>query len=188
MIRTSRMLRATVAIFALTGALLVPSSSQAATLGTYDHLLAPSTTCANQTTTSLAVSTQVAAMHCMTNYARTRSGLKPLTRVSQLDWSATKKAQDIVSCNSFSHTACGRTFDYWIKQSGWRGSRWGENIAWGSDSGGRSTPRSIMRTWLHSDGHRLNILKSGFSQLGVGLVRGPFKGYPAGVWVQHFGG
>jgi uncharacterized protein YkwD len=188
MLRTPRALRAVVVLSAIAGALALPSSSSAATLGTYDYLLAPAATCPNQTSYSTDAATQLAAVHCMTNYARTRSGLKPLARNTTLDWSAAKKSQDIVGCNSFSHTACGRSFDYWIKQSGWRGSRWGENIAWGSDNGSRSTPYQIMRMWIHSDGHRANILKSSYTQLGVGLVRGRFSGYQAGVWTQHFGG
>lgn len=188
MSRTRIAPRATILALVVTCAALLPGQASAATLGTYDYLLAPTTTCANQTSYSLDPATQSTAMHCLTNYARTRSGLKPLTRQSMLDWSAARKAQEIVSCNSFSHTACGRTFAYWIRQSGWTGSRWGENIAWGSDNGNLSAPRSIMRAWLHSDGHRANILKSSYTQLGVGLMRGPFKGYQAGVWVQHFGG
>jgi uncharacterized protein YkwD len=188
MSRTSRALGVLAAVASIVGTTLVPSSAAAATLGTYDYLLAPTTTCANQTSYATTIDTQRTAMHCLVNYARTKSGLKPLARNSKLDWSATKKANDIVSCNSFSHTACGRSFDYWIKQSGWTGSRWGENIAWGSDNGGYSTPRTIMRSWLHSDGHRANILKSTYTQLGVGLVRARFNGYQAGIWVQHFGG
>lgn len=184
----SHALRGLVAALAAACTLALPSTSSAATLGTYDYLLAPTTSCANQTSYTIDVATQRSAMHCLISYARTRSGLKPLTRSALLDSSAQYKAQDIVSCNQFSHTACGRSFDYWIKKVGWTGRRWGENIAWGSDNSSYSTPRTIMRSWLHSDGHRANILNPYYDQAGVGLVRARFSGYQAGIWVQHFGG
>ena len=60
-----------------------------------------------------------------------------------------------------------------IKASGWvpNGS-WsaGENIAWGSGSLG--TPASIVDGWMHSAGHRANILNGAFTQIGIGVAGG----------------
>lgn len=126
-------------------------------------------------------------MRCLVDYARTKSGLGTAAQSASLDTSAQAKAEDILRCQDFSHTACGRAWDYWFKAPGnFRASSWSENIAWGSDSGGRSTPRSIMNGWLNSDGHRRNILSTSFNAKGVGLAQGTFNGYRAGVWVQHF--
>ena len=44
----------------------------------------------------------------------------------------------------------------------------GENLAWGS--GERSTPRSIVRAWMNSAGHRHNILNGRFREIGIGVV------------------
>ena len=52
-----------------------------------------------------------------------------------------------------------------------RGARaWtvGENLAWGS--GTRSTPREIVAAWMHSPGHRANILQRRFREIGIGVV------------------
>ena len=54
----------------------------------------------------------------------------------------------------------------------------GENIA-----AGAPTPESVMDMWMNSDGHRANILSSGFTSLGVGCVYAD-GGY---YWVQCFG-
>ncbi len=40
----------------------------------------------------------------------------------------------------------------------------GENIAYGYDS-----PDSVMTAWMNSSGHRANILRAGFTRLGVGV-------------------
>lgn len=178
----------TLALIAVTTALLLTAGSGSALAHHYDHLLAPSTACANQTNTSASVATQEYAMRCMHNYVRTKKRLPTLSTRSKLMSSAGYKASDIMRCQHFSHTACGREMVYWIKRVGYARGCWGagENIAWGSGSLG--SVRSIMSAWLHSDGHRYNILRSRYRDKGIGLVKGTFKGYRgAQVWVAHFG-
>ena len=51
----------------------------------------------------------------------------------------------------------------------------GENIAKGYRS-----PAAVVRGWMHSKGHRANILSPKFTHLCVGVCRG--------YWVQTFGG
>ena len=46
----------------------------------------------------------------------------------------------------------------------------GENLAWGSYQ--LATPKSIVRSWMHSPGHRANILNADFHEIGVGVVEG----------------
>ena len=87
-----------------------------------------------------------------------------------------RKAADILRCDEFSHEACGREFTYWIERFGYLGGgcwRAGENIAWGTGSVG--SVRAIFRAWLHSSGHRENILGP-FTQLGIGLRVGKLEG------------
>lgn len=127
-------------------------------------------------------------MRCMTNYARSRAGLRRLRDTRSLDTSARRKSGDIIRCRSFSHFACGRDFTYWMKRTGYLpGGCWraGENIAWGS--GAYATVRSIFSAWIHSAGHRENILGRGFGNFGVGLRAGRLRGHNAHVWTQHFG-
>jgi len=128
------------------------------------------------------------SMICLVNHARHKSGLRAYRTNGKLAWSSKRKAGDILRCR-FSHSACGRRFDYWIKRSGYIGRRsWaaGENIAWGSGSLGNV--RSIFIAWMKSPGHRAAILSRSYRDVGVGVTKGTFEGYRgARVWVMHFG-
>ncbi len=124
----------------------------------------------------------------MTNYARQRSGLKRYRVKSKLDRSANSKAADMIRCSAFSHTACNRPFDWWIKKKYVRGQCYwaGENIAWGSQ--GVGGVRDIFKAWMKSPGHRAAILSRQYTDLGIGFRGGKFQGRAeARVWVQHFG-
>lgn len=160
--------------------------ASAAPAGRYDHLIAPPKACPGQLNGRASAAVQTRAMRCLIDYARRRHGLRRTAPSAALDRSARLKAADILRCQQFSHTACGRRWDHWIPRRTIRMRSWSENIAWGSVSGGLSSPRAIMRSWLYSSTHRVNILAPGSNAKGVGLVRGRFSGYPAGVWVQHF--
>lgn len=151
-------------------------------------LLAPVSACPHQTEPRARAGVQLRAMRCMTNYARERRGLGALGDVRALDRAGAGKAGDILRCDEFSHEACGRDFTYWMRRFGYlRGGCWraGENIAWGE--GPLGSVRAIFRAWLHSPGHRENILGP-YAQLGLGFRVGTLEGNPgAHVWVQEFG-
>jgi uncharacterized protein YkwD len=156
----------------------------------YDHLLAPRQTCPGQTNMTLSAKQQRAAMRCMHDYARRKFGRARLAFNSDLFRSATGKSKDILRCDDFSHTACGRPADYWFRRVGYPGDcgGWWENIAWGSVLGNYGSVRTVMSRWLHSDVHRPNILRRSAKELGIGMARGSFHGYhDAEVWVVHFG-
>lgn len=128
------------------------------------------------------------SMVCMVNFARKRSGSTRYAANQKLNWSAKKKAKDIYKCG-FSHGACGRSFDFWIRRSGYLGQGgWstGENIAWGSGSLGNV--RSIFIAWMNSKGHREAILSKDYRDIGASVIRGRFQGNSgARIWVLHFG-
>jgi len=169
-------------------ALAAPSPAPAHASG-LSRLIAPASACPHQTDASDAPAVQRKAMRCMTNYARRHAGRSAYDRSGALGGSAGHKAADILRCDSFSHSACGRDFTFWIRRSGYiRGGCWsaGENIAYGT--GSYATVRSIFSAWIHSAGHRENILSTGFRDLGVGYRVGTLDGARgAHVWVQHFG-
>ncbi|HEX7059408.1 MAG TPA: CAP domain-containing protein [Solirubrobacterales bacterium] len=172
------------ALVALVGAAVAPSAG-AMDLG---DLMAPPSVCPDQNDADAPAAVQEQAMQCMTNFARRSAGQATFVDVDALDRSASEKSSDILRCDSFSHYACGRDFTYWMQRVGYTSARcWraGENIAWGT--GSYATVRSIFKAWLHSPGHRENILGS-YSQLGVGLQVGGLDGRSgAHVWTQHFG-
>ncbi len=149
--------------------------------------LATESVCPGQSSASAPAATQVAAMECLTNFARSSAGLAPFKGSKPLDKAALAKSGDILSCNEFSHEACGREFTYWIGKGGYLKGCWkaGENIAWGT--GSYSTPRSIFESWMESPEHRANILGS-FREIGIGLQAGTLEGNAgAAVWTQDFG-
>jgi uncharacterized protein YkwD len=171
---------------ALLGLLLVAAPVSAAP--PLEQLLAPVEACPNQAEAGQSAPAKERAMRCLTNFARRQVGLRGLAYTPDLGSAADRKAGDILACDEFSHEACGREFDYWMRRSGYVGDgcwRAGENIAWGS--GRLGSVRPIFDAWLHSPGHRENILGA-YSQVGIGLRTGSIDGYPgAAVWVQQFG-
>jgi uncharacterized protein YkwD len=156
----------------------------------YAPLLAPAGTC-GAADEQLALDQQTAelTMLCLTNYVREHSGLAPVALNAALNVAGNAKLQADVSCGVFSHEPCGQPFDtvFSAYTQGASAFQIGENIAWGTGSFG--TPRSIMNAWLHSAGHRENILTPGFKELGVGyLANQAFQGYVgASLWSQQFG-
>lgn len=156
------------------------------------RLLAPKNICRDQSANggARAMAKARRAMACMVNYARRQKRLRAYRVRGPLNWSAGKKSADMIRCNSFSHSACGKSFNYWIYRSGYVRPRraWstGENIAWGN--GRLGNVRSIFNAWMHSPGHRRAILDRQFTDLGIGVARGRMKGSRgARTWALHFG-
>jgi uncharacterized protein YkwD len=157
----------------------------------YDTLLAPPLACPNQRDITLPARTQKRAMRCLHRYARQQAQVPQVSANAELQQAAQAKADDIMSCQQFSHTACGRERFYWPKHGYTPPTPPGcyllaENIAWGSD--GNGSARAVMRAWLHSDQHRRYILRRRYRDIGVGLRHGTFKGKPnSQVWVVILG-
>lgn len=152
------------------------------------RLMASPQACPGQDDPSSPVEEQEQAMRCLTDFARSRAGLRPLGQAAELNRSADEKSTDVLRCDSFSHFACGRDFTYWMQREGYIRRacfRAAENLAWGI--GERASVRSIFQAWLASPGHRGNILGS-YGELGIGLEVGTLAGRrQAHVWTQHFG-
>jgi uncharacterized protein YkwD len=135
----------------------------------------------------------VAATLCLLNEQRTAQHLPALTQSSPLDRAAAGYARAMVDQRFFDHVSpSGSTMLQRIKAAGWvaASGSWtvGENIAWGSGSLG--TPASIVDGWMHSAGHRANILNGSFAEIGIGIAdgapRGGIRG-EAGTYVTDFG-
>jgi uncharacterized protein YkwD len=113
------------------------------------------------------------------NAERAKVGCKPLTMDSRLTTAARKHSADMAARNYFSHTTPeGVTFDKRITAAGYRWSAAAENIA-----KGQRTAAEAMDAWMHSPGHRANILNCGYVNIGIGVVFAGRTGY----WTQDFG-
>ena len=146
--------------------------------------------CANADA-SASSATAVGATLCLLNEQRAAHGLTALTESSVLDRAAEGYAQDMVDGSFFDHVSPGGgTMLQRIKAAGWApAGAWsaGENIAWGS--GSLSTPASIVDGWMHSAGHRANILNGAYGLIGIGIAAGaPQDGVAgdAGTYVTDF--
>jgi uncharacterized protein YkwD len=132
----------------------------------------------------------VAATLCLLNEQRADNGLKALSGSAVLDRAAGDYAADMVKRGFFDHVSPGGgTMLDRIKAAGWvPNGTWsaGENIAWGS--GSLATPASIVDGWMHSAGHRANILTASFTQIGIGIADGaPQSGIRGGgTYVTDF--
>jgi uncharacterized protein YkwD len=136
-----------------------------------------------------------AAIVCLLNYERRRHGLRPLVRVPVLDVASKRKSDDMVARRYFAHVSPdGVTPSAVVAAAGYvvrPGGTTGENLAWGEGDAG--TAASIVDGWMHSPGHRANILRPEFSQIGVGLTLGdpptrrPTR-QPSATYTTEFGG
>lgn len=127
-------------------------------------------------------------MRCLINHARQKHGMDPLRKKPALQRSADHKAADILDCQDFTHTACGRDAFFWFEQVGYLTDCWGagEDLAWGN--GSLATARSTMTRWLHSPAHRRVILTARYESFGVAVRGGTMLGNGgANVWAAHFG-
>jgi uncharacterized protein YkwD len=169
------------------GLLALTFASGADARGFRSGEVAPVEACPNQTTPGLSPQAQAEVMLCMTNFARTVNGLKPMVLNASLGRAAEAKSADILSCDEFSHEACGRAFTFWDQRYGYLKGCWkaAENIAWGT--GTFSTVRSIMTAWLESPEHHANILGP-YKEIGIAFQVGNLEGNEgAAVWTQDFG-
>ncbi len=113
-----------------------------------------------------------AATLCLLNQQRRAHGLRPLHNDTRLQRAASGYSGEMVRLDFFDHTAPdGTTFDRRIVAAGYkRFSALAENIAWGA--GSLATPARIVRDWMHSPGHRRNILDRRLRDIGIGIAPG----------------
>ena len=100
----------------------------------------------------------------LVNSERAAYGLAPLTYSAALSRPAQVRAQEIQSV--FSHTRPnGQSCFSALSEAGIRYTYAGENIAYGQRS-----PQEVMDAWMHSEGHRANILNARVTHIGVGVT------------------
>jgi uncharacterized protein YkwD len=142
-------------------------------------------TTSNPAVASIASANQ--ATLCLINQVRRKHHLRPLKLSKKLSKAARRHSRSMVKHRFFQHG----NYMHRIRKSGYlshaRSWSTGENIAWGS--GFYATPRAIFTLWMHSPGHRANILRRGFREIGIGIHRGaPVRGqHVAATYTTDFG-
>jgi uncharacterized protein YkwD len=119
-----------------------------------------------------------AAVLCLLNGERRDRGLAPLKANARLARAADVQAEDMVKRSYFSHKSPdGRNSTDRIRAAGYMrsGGRWtvGENLAWGTSE--LSSARGLLNAWMNSPGHRANILRPAYREIGVAIAMGTPK-------------
>lgn len=105
--------------------------------------------------------------------------LKPLKMNPKLMDAARKHAENMATQDKLEHVLDEKTPADRVKAAGYKYRACGENIAWNA-----KTPKAVVEGWMNSEGHRENILKPEYSEIGVAVVKNK-KGER--YWVQVFG-
>lgn len=151
------------------------------------------TPCAGATTsvTPATAATASRATLCLVNRERAERGLVPLRRDAALSGAATRHAGQMVRQQFFDHESPdGSTLLTRVRATGYLDGAedysLGENLAWGT--GSLATPQRIVASWMRSPGHRANILRESFREIGLGVAIGNPEGRTGGAtYVHDFG-
>ncbi|MEV0002014.1 CAP domain-containing protein [Micromonospora sp. NPDC050980] len=138
---------------------------------------APSGTGA-RTTSAGRLSAELQQVVDLVNQERAKAGCRALAVSSKLTLAAQRHSQDQADHKKMSHDGSdGSNVGQRLDRAGYAWRAYGENVAWNQQS-----PAAVMDAWMHSEGHRANILNCSFTQIGVGVARsnGPY-------WTQDFG-
>lgn len=135
--------------------------------------------------------TAAKAVACLVNKKRRSHGKRPFNFRRNLARAARSHSKRMQKTDCFDHVCPGERSlpgryeraDYLPCSCSWGAA---ENIAWGAGRNG--TPRKIVKAWMHSHSHRVNILGN-FEDVGVGVRWGsPNKrGAHAGTYTLDFG-
>ena len=126
-----------------------------------------------------------AALLCLVNRKRAAHGLGALAVDRRIQRAAGRHARDMARHDYFAHQrAGGPDLTARLDRAGWRGSAWGETLAYGCGSTG--TPRATLRNWMHSPPHKEIVLSGKYHRAGFGLEDSAPCGEGA-LWVMDVG-
>jgi uncharacterized protein YkwD len=109
------------------------------------------------------------------NHVRANHDLKPMRVVTRLKRAATRHSNSMANHGYFRHElrhdGKWKPFGTWIRWF-WPGPDYpswsaGENLAWGAPGLGA---RKTVTLWMHSPGHRANLLNKDWNRIGVSIV------------------
>jgi len=120
-----------------------------------------------------------------TNLQRQQNGnLPPLIENTRLDEAAAAKANDMFLNQYFEHSSpSGIDPGKLVQNHGYDYIVAGENLILGNFS----SEKEVVQDWMNSPGHRANILNNRYTEIGVAIIKGTYKGETAWIGVQEFG-
>ena len=120
-----------------------------------------------------------------TNLQRQENGNLPaLKENTKLDEAAAAKANDMFLNQYFEHVSpSGIDPGKLVHSYGYEYITAGENLILGNFS----SEKEVVQDWMDSPGHRANILNNRYTEIGVAVVKGTYKGETVWIGVQEFG-
>ncbi len=119
-----------------------------------------------------------------TNFHRQENNVSELSQNTLLDNAATAKVNDMFEKQYFDHIGPdGLDASHWVQEAGYQYIVIGENLALGDFQ----NEKELVDAWMASEGHRENILKPAFTEIGVAAKLGNFQGRQTFLAVQMFG-
>lgn len=104
------------------------------------------------------------------DHTRVAHRLRPLKADPALVRAARSHSTEMLRGNFFAHgNFHGRMVAFHV-----RDPVAGENLAWGN--GPYASTSSIIAEWLASPEHRANLLRAGWTRIGIGITQGTFLG------------
>jgi uncharacterized protein YkwD len=130
------------------------------------------------------------AIVCLLNAERAKHGLVALRHHPLLELASQRHSDDMVRRKYYEHeTPDGVDPQMRMSAVGYS-PRWtGENLYTGT--GSEATPVRALKGWMESPGHRANILRPEFTEVGVGIAFESPKQEatgPGAVYTTNFGG
>lgn len=130
-----------------------------------------------------AAAVSAAEVIALTNTEREEKGIVVLKRNALLDAAAQMKAEDMAEKGYYAHVSPdGVTPMFFVERAGYRYLAIGENLVVN-----RTEASQVVDAFMGSPGHRANILRKDFTEIGVGVAKGAYKGKDAVFTVQIFG-
>lgn len=120
----------------------------------------------------------------ITNEEREKEGLGALKLNSNLSAGAEAKALDMFNKGYFAHESPdGRGPSEVAEAAGYEYIVVGENLA----LGGFKDDKDLVDAWMASPGHRENILRKEYKEIGISVKKGLYEGRMRWMAVQEFG-
>jgi uncharacterized protein YkwD len=116
------------------------------------------------------VNSQLLDLH---NHERTTKGRPALQMDDQLNKYAQDHANWMAQHSNLQHSNISNVLKLGYMTAG-------ENIAWN-----QQTPQEVVNAWMHSSGHRANILNNRFTKVGFGMA---YNQHGEPYWCTVFGG
>ena len=119
-----------------------------------------------------------------TNLQREQNNLPKLQINTKLIAAAESKVNDMFELQYFEHESpSGNGPGDLARNAGYEYLLVGENLALGNYASGAV----LVEAWMNSPGHRANILNNKYTEIGVAVRRGMYKGEMTWLAVQEFG-